>query len=251
MHKMYFLILYCILASFNIFAQTKVLKEISGNVVEDLIVMLPDGTVTAEVMDSIHHDPQKIMIIRKYQAAIQANKDWYLDYCKISIPGKPLPWHQNMGITEPEYVEMNDYISNIEAIPSTSEKVQIFNTNAVIHFSAVGKCALLNNFAISLERKAVRFGKNVMTFTDSIQVKNDRNALRSAWTGYSWKFEDPAPGDPEYVNKIEEQNIKFYQFTKGILEKTGKIFMQIKGSEIREGFREVNFDLPIVFKSMK
>ena len=41
--------------------------------------------------------------------------------------------------------------------------------------------------------------------------------------------------------------MKQYNFTLGRLEKNGKIYMSLKGREIEDGAKTVEFELPVVF----
>lgn len=91
------------------------------------------------------------------------------------------------------------------------------------------------------------YGQYKMPFSDTINITTDKNGLRTKWKGYSWEFEEPKDIDISDLTDLESLSIKQYKFTIGRLEKDGKTFMSLKGREIEDGVKIVDFELPVRF----
>ena len=86
-----------------------------------------------------------------------------------------------------------------------------------------------------------------MLLADTINVTTDKNALKSKWKGYSWKFDILKNLDMADFKNLNTLNVIQYKFTIGRLEKTGKTYMSLKGIEFEDGIKSVDFELPVQF----
>ena len=49
------------------------------------------------------------------------------------------------------------------------------------------------------------------------------------------------------LKDLENLKMKRYDFTIGILEKKGNTYMSLKGREVEDGTKYVDFELPVIF----
>jgi hypothetical protein len=63
--------------------------------------LIPDGTVTAEVLTPDYSQRMQ-EISRRLMNSAQADPVWFQQWM-AKHPQRPLPWHPNLGVTKPEY----------------------------------------------------------------------------------------------------------------------------------------------------
>jgi hypothetical protein len=221
--------------------------SITGDSKKDLVTLLPNGNFTVDVMDSIKTTKRQLELIKKFQQSLLKNQEWYMEYIKNAKPGAMLPYHPNFGITEDEYKELINSSNNFEQVSTGKVKIQITNNGKVITFKSQGKLNVLNYVEINIESNKVKIGDYSLNFSEPVEVNDENNALKSKWKGYNWRFEYPANFSNQMNKSDENLQIKSYKLTLGLIEKTGKQFLQIKGNEMNNGKRVVTFDLPIIF----
>ena len=140
------------------------------------------------------------------------------------------------------------FIINIELLSSgKKQEVGIEIKNDTIHFRARGKLINLDSLTIDLINNLVLYGQYKLSFYDSSNITTDKNGLRSKWKGYIWKFDDPKNMGVAEWKDLSKVKTKNYELTIGRLEKNGKSFMNLKGREIVNGVKTVEFELPIIF----
>ncbi|MCA0447949.1 MAG: hypothetical protein LCH54_17150 [Bacteroidetes bacterium] len=222
-------------------------NQITGEIKRDLIALLPKGDLLVDVMDSIKADPRKLELIAKFQEAIQNNKEWYYQYSKENRTEGALRYHSNLGVTEEEYKELLNINNDFEEISTGKETIHIEYNENIIRFKSQGKLAIFNYVSIDLDNYIVKIGDEILSFKSTINVQNDNNALKSKWKGYHWRLEYTTSSPNETMPNFEIGYHKLYKFSIGVIEKTGKVFIQISGTEINNGVRTVGFDLPIIY----
>lgn len=223
-------------------------KAITGDIETDLNNLLPRGKTTVDVMDGIMQTKRQEELTIKFQEAIKKNYEWFIDYSQTQTAGQPMAYHPNTGLTEKEFEELMSYMLNIEFVSTGKKEMEITNISNIIEFQTNDeKLKLLESVQIDLSRNVVYLGEYELTFHDSINAADDTNALKSKWKGYSWKYEEPGDHDINALKNLERMNIKKYEFRIGRLEKNEKTYLSIKGLEIENGAKLVEFDLPILF----
>ena len=161
--------------------------------------------------------------------------------------GEPLPYHSKLGITKEEYAKLKGFMDDIETVSTGKEDIQIELKNDIIYFKSNNKLSNLSSLSLDLKNNIATYGQFKMKFSDTINVKTDKNGLKSKWTGYSWKFTEPNNLDLESLKDVKNVKIKQYKFTIGRLEKNGKTYMSLKCREVEGGARTVDFELPVIF----
>jgi hypothetical protein len=85
---------------------------------------------------------------------------------------------------------------------------------------------------------------------NSVNVIDDNNALKTKWTGLTWRFET-ANKDVENLSTVEDYQdltMKSYKVTFGQLERTKQLYMQIQKREIENGQKTLDTQLPLIFQ---
>lgn len=225
----------------------KKLHILTGDIGTDIVNLLPAGEHIADVMDGVKGHPRLAQLTAKFQEGIKNNYEWYIEYMKTIPEGEPMPFHSNLGITKAEYEEMVEYLNSVEIASSGKEKIRIELNKDTIYFKANGKLSYYNSLKIDIRNNLVFFDEYKMLFSDTSNITDDKNGLRSRWKGYTWKFEEPMGITLDDLKDLENLKMKEYSITIGRLEKNGKTFIQLKGREVEDGVKNVEFELPVIF----
>lgn len=222
-------------------------KKLTGNIQSDLKMLLPNGKVKADIMDGVLQNPRQAELTKKFQSAIKENYDWFLEYMKTVPEGEPLPYNAKLGLTKEEYIELMGFMDNVEVVSTGKEDIVIEVKDDFIRFKSQNKLADLDSIIIDLKNNIITFGQYKMAFADTLNITTDKNGLKSKWKGYSWRFEVPKNLDISDLKDLSTLSMIQYKFTIGRLEKNGKTYMSLKGREVEDGAKTVDFELPVQF----
>jgi len=239
------LILFSIL-SFTAYSQQRTF-ELSNNIENDLKSLLPEGSMEFEIMDKVRQSPRQIELTHRVQLAISENYDWFLEFASKMEPGQPLPYHNNLGLTEMEYTEFQNLINDIDLVSSGVIQYEIsYSENEII---------LVPNDTINNERVVINLNDNIvefnnqrLNFNDTVKITDSQNGFKSEWFGYQWLYEGGNDFDMNELKNLSSLEIVQYKFTIGFLKRTGKVYVQIKGREMANGVKTVDYEFPLVEK---
>jgi hypothetical protein len=221
--------------------------QLTGDIGTDLKNLIPKGKHIADIMDGVRQNPRQATLTKKFQNGIKNNYEWFVEYMKPVPEGEPMPYHAKLGMTKEEYDELMGYLNNIEIVSTGKENIEVEIKNDTIYFKSQGKLSDYDSLKIDLKGNTVLFGQYIMPFSDTSNITNDKNGLRSKWKGYTWKFEEPNDLNLDDLKDLSNLKMKQYKFTIGRLEKNGKTYMSLKGREIEDGEKTVEFELPVIF----
>ncbi|MBO9672823.1 MAG: hypothetical protein J7577_05240 [Sphingobacteriaceae bacterium] len=243
-----YLILFIVFFSSCMQAQTTISdQKLTGDIKTDLTWLLPIGTVKADIIDGVQQNPRQMELAKKLQSSIAQNYEWFVDYMKAVPQGEKIPYHVKLGLTKEEYTELMSFMDNIEMVSTGKENISIQIKNDVIYFKSQNKLSKLDSLTIDLKNNMVSFGKIKIPFADKLNITTDKNSLKSKWTGYSWILEEPKDLDTSTMKDLNNLKMRLYKFTIGKLEKSGKTYMNLKGREIENGAKTIDFELPVQF----
>lgn len=212
-----------------------------------LNTLLIEGTVKAELIGGINMTPKSAALVAKFRSAIQQNPDSIFKYLgKSNDSGNSRPDPAFLDMTEEEIVELGNILSNFDPV-STKETFEIVKSDSRITFKADGTLAELGSVTINTDDLKVSIGEYTLLLTDTVNIENDQNIMKSKWRGYTWRYEFPEDFDLSSLGGISQLSIKLYIFTIGKLEKNGKTYMSIKGRELIDGVEEIRFLYSLVF----
>ena len=221
--------------------------DLSNNIEKDVKNLLPEGLMMFEVKDKVRQSPRQVELTQKFNNAIRKNYDWFVEYSSTIELGKPMPYHKNLGLTEKEYTELQELMNDVELVSSGFIQYKI---------SYVDKCIKLiptdttNNKVISIDltKNIVEFDNQRLIFKDTMKITNPQNGFKSEWVGYQWTYEKPKNVEISALKNVQNIEFQQYKFTIGFLKRTGKVYIQIKGREIMNGFKTIDYEFPLVEK---
>ncbi len=221
--------------------------QFTGDMKTDIKNFITDGNHKADIMDGVRQNPRQATLTKKLQDGIRNNYDWFVEYMKEVPPGEPMPYNSKLGLTIEEHAELLSYLNNVEMVSSGTENITAELKNDTIYFKSKGKLSDYGSLKIDLKYNTVIFGEYVMPFSDTSNITNDKNGLKSKWKGYSWRYEEPKNLNLGDLKDVSNLKMKQYKFTIGRLEKNGKTYMSLKGREVEDGAKTVDFELPVTF----
>jgi hypothetical protein len=71
----------------------------------DLTEMIPTGTMKVDVMN-LALPKRQVQLTRKMEAGVRENRDWFEAYMVENAKTRPLPYHENFGLSRMEYKEL-------------------------------------------------------------------------------------------------------------------------------------------------
>lgn len=157
--------------------------EITGNLRVDINNLLPEGSFVADRMDGLNQSPRRAELQLKFQEGIRENYEWFADYLKTASEGEPLPYHTNFGLTEHEYKELQGLMNDIELISTGKYEIEIIKKGSAITFKAEDKLGLLELVEVNLDGNTVIVNKFNLAFSDTVNVTDADNGMRSKWKG--------------------------------------------------------------------
>ena len=221
--------------------------DLSNNIEEDIKILLPEGSISFDVMNQIYQSPRQIELTQKFQNAIKENYEWFIERSSKAELGKPMPYHENLGLTKEEYFELQGLMEDIELISSGTVEYEVSHSKKEIRLIPVD---IVNNetISINLEKNVVEFDGQLLAFRDTIRVNSPNNGFKSEWVGYQWVYTNPKDIGMADLKNLQTLEIQQYKFTVGFLKRTGKVHLQIKGREISNGYKTIDYELPLVEK---
>jgi hypothetical protein len=226
---------------------------LTGNVKDDIVLLLPEGKYQVDIMDKVEMEPKTQLLMQKFQTAVQKNPEWFVEHQQRVKNGEPLPYDKRLGLTKAEYEELMNLSknpSNMRMTKSGSGTVIIKHVQGKLTFEGSGRLKVLNELTIDLQDLTANLGEIKLPEPEAVNVNTADNGLRSKWNGYSWRFEKTNKEQEEIKSIADYQDLEMqlYKVTIGQLETTGKTYIDIKGSEVEGGQRTVNFQIPLIIQ---
>lgn len=223
-------------------------RGVSGNAVSDsLSIWLPIGEYKADLMDSLEHPARYAELMLRFQDSVAKHQEWLMDAIAKAGEGQYLQYHPNTGLSPEEWEEMKSLKDSVEAVPRSTDRLTIRDSAGFFRFEGSGRLAFINIFTLDTKSMVVRMADVELPFADTVIVADERNAFKSKWFGYSWRYEYPPDFKPEMMKDLTTLTLIQYQFTVGRLQRTGQRILSIKAKEIRDGVKTLNLEIPILF----
>jgi hypothetical protein len=228
-------------------------KQITRSLQQDINALIPAGEITVDVMDQVSISPRRAELQAKFMQAMKENPDWFLQQQKlVESTGQAVAYDPRLGMMEEEWNEYKILLENMNdmnAVSSGKEKLTVTKQNCIIRFRAGEKLSSLNSTMIDTKNNIVKVFDYTLTPTDTICVTNPDNGFKSSWRGYKWQFSNPSDVSmPTSSEELADLSMSLYSFTVGLFDKTGKTYIEIAGSETKQGKQIVRYRIPIVFQ---
>ncbi len=218
--------------------------KVTGNISKDLNNLLDSGVSKFNIMNGVRQSERQEELNNKFKSGIQENYVWFQNYLKeLNLnPGEPTPYHENFGMTESEYNELQNYLNNVELISTGLMMLNIVKSDSIIEMIPSDQTHL-KKIKISLTENYVMFDSLKLQFSDTLRVTSNSNAFKSSWTGYEWKLE-PNIDSIDLLN-LSEMNIFQYKLIIGQFDKGNQTYISIKGREAKNGIQTKEFNYPL------
>lgn len=173
------------------------------------------GTFEASILEMRMPDDATV-IMAKFSQAVAAKPDWIQTYVASQRPkpGEPLPYHENMGITEKEYARLIEAKSETKLKPvSDCNLIVKSNADGSLSVTGTGRAAILDGLTIDSETMAIRYKD--LSSKDCTVVIPKESALVSI-SGLDWNTERITP--PSTLTALSLTVGRYTDTTIGFLE---------------------------------
>jgi hypothetical protein len=158
-----------------------------------VVPLLPtSGAIQAKVMQ-IGMPLEAQRIAEKMQDALASQPDWTKAFLTNAEPGRPLPYHPNLQVTEEEYKSLlaaaqRPTLVQIGSVSLFAER----QVNGDVRLVTQPTTSKVNGLTISFDERSVT--TRLTTLTEVKPIDNqDRDSATGRWTGTQWRYESISP----------------------------------------------------------
>ena len=194
--------------------------------------LLPHREVKADVVQA-RSSPKVSAITKKLQDAVTKNQVWWKKYVKDNANIRPLPYHENMGVTKEEYSLLLNSASLMRLVKIAETTLVPKKTGDMLELTIKRVPEGVSPLTFDLKKGSLK--TPIGTVEQSTQRDSGNQAgLIGHHLSYNWKktFGDPKTG-----------NFKLIALTLGRPTKTGNTFFQYRITEMKDGKPVVNANL--------
>lgn len=156
-------------------------KVFKGLLEKDLLVKASIGIVTPP--------PEIEKYIAKVEASARKNKEWFAEYTKATKPGAPLPFHENLGLTQEEY---DDYLAlwAKRDFKSVEEVVIVLRQSfdKTWSITVTGEAGVISTLRYDSGKDVYRSPNGELKRLEDI--KAEPTSILGAWSGSEWRLEE-------------------------------------------------------------
>jgi len=185
----------------------------------------------------IPKDMQSIII--RFNNAVAADKQWFLDYRDKNAVGGSLPYNERFGITREEYQR----VQRLELFPPrlitlSQQTAAVDRHDGNIHFKGEGEIRILDYWEIDLRQQKLIFAGDTLPFAGTM-IGNQLSPF-GLTQGYVWRLEKADLKNTLQAGKVTARVV---EIDLGLPKDTTKIFLRIKYQDMQEGVTRAEMDL--------
>lgn len=201
----------------------------------------PVGMSVASVL-GIAAEPKVQEIGERFARAMAEHQDWLKGYVasqKDLKPGEPLPYHKNFGVSETEYKYFGENFrksSRMVEVGKVELKSEPQKSGTTL--SLIAQNSSLRGVGVSFEDGIVQTQFGAMKDPKYVSHADGETPL-GKWQGYVWSLEE---GDP----LSSSGQAKKIGLVLGVVEDSGKKFLQYKAYVINQGMVTVREELNLL-----
>lgn len=205
-------------------AQDRKFPEISS--------LLPHRDVTADVVQ-MRSSEKVAAITKRLRKAVSSKADWWKAYVKANANIKPLPYHENFGISEDEYKLLLNSASLMRLVKVADAKITVKKAEGTIELSIVSANKLTHPLVFDLKKGSLK--TPMATIAQATQRDSGKQGgLLGHHLAHTWT---ETKGDPD------SGTYQMIRFTLGRISKTGNTFIQYSAAKMKDGKPEVKMEL--------
>lgn len=165
----------------------------SDALMPDLRELLPQDRTTAYQMN-VHYPEPFQELWGRFTAAMQQNPEWWQEYIYQNGNVSPLPYHQNMGLTEDEYATLVTLMKSESLVPAQHLSLNITEPEPNTIRLAIDQIPqLANGITFSLTDSTVTTHLGTFANPEVLNVTDaEKGGVFGQYTGYRWAREDGA-----------------------------------------------------------
>lgn len=211
----------------------------------DVYNLLPAGETTVELMDGIAYDARLSELQKKYKNGVIAQYDWFIEYVKSYDIGKPIPYHENFGITPEEYAERRQRIDSTRYYSNGLQKIWIKHVDGTIRMEGKKKLKQFNNIVFYPKENTVKVGDYTLPYIGEIIIEGAQNRFGKTWYGYAWAYENPKGIHLDAMKDIYRLDLVRYKIFLGE-DHENNVLLHFEATEIDDGVVVIDIDIPLI-----
>jgi len=177
----------------------------------------------------------------KFKAGVSLHPEWWLDYVKRGEPGQPLAYHSNFGMTEAEYEEMSQCITEmrLEKIAEARLGVKPDGPDRYV-LDGGDKLPSLSGIVIDLQAQVVETPFGVCRTWSRIEASSSQR-VTGPWEGYQWTAEEGVSDlqQAKDVNDVMSADVFFAKFSLGRFQSDPALgLLRYKVTRLHSGEKE-------------
>jgi hypothetical protein len=200
--------------------------------------LLPQKNVRADVM-ALGNSIRMQELDKKMQEAIASKREWWIEYIKANAEKRPLPHHENMGVTADEYAEYLQ-LGTKQTLEKVSE-VQLLATKipggVQLRFDDMKNALQPIDFDFTAASVTTPLAK--MTSPER-RNSGPGGGLLGPHVAYSWSARTGTP---------ESGTLTSVNVTIGRVLATGREFFQYKVLKVTEQKPEIQFETLLLYEA--
>ncbi|MBC7777039.1 MAG: hypothetical protein H7246_16525 [Phycisphaerae bacterium] len=208
-----------------------------------------EGIYQADLMTGSENNERRMELTYKMMDAVKNNYAWYVDFVKDAPNGFPVKYDKKLGLTEDEFREFMSIMDNYRMISVLKFDLNI-KKDMTLGFTSGYNNKLFESLKIDLKNQEIHLGSYEFTLTDTILVSDENNRMGSKYAGYQWTYQEPEKIDFSNVVELIGKDAVLYRISFGVLEPSKKLYLSIKGVEIKNG-KQSSFVIPIFMEKKK
>ncbi|WP_294350163.1 hypothetical protein [uncultured Sphingobacterium sp.] len=242
------------LFSLPVFAQKQSGVDSNALAIQFIERILPEGDYTAAVLGVPRPNAAQRAIVEKMKQAAAANEDWFYKTMKELKPGEPIPYHENLGISEEEYAVFMEFSQSVKLDKIGVIEHKIVRKENSLQFEPKDFGDYIKYLVFDLKDKKVRVDNLLLEYKEQITMDTKQTTLVAGpWVGYSWQLEEVKKdgqliSDPNKVvpAEMEELDIKSIQVIIGKLDHSNQCFLYLKSNIVNKGHLLAKQDLALI-----
>lgn len=176
----------------------------------------------------------------KFKAGVSLHPEWWLDYVKRGEPGQPLAYHPNFGMTEAEYEEMSQCVTEmrLEKISEARLGVKPDGQDRYV-LDGGDKLPSLSGVVIDLQAQVVETPFGVCKTWSRIEATLSQR-VTGPWEGYQWTAEEGVSDlqQAKGVDDVMSADVFFAKFSLGRFQNEARGLLRYKVTRLHSGEKE-------------
>ncbi len=194
------------------------------------------GRYSAEIL-ALTPPPDVAASMREFESAMQRNPEWFKKYVEEhSTPGKPLPYHEKMGISQADYERIHTAKREFKLLPVAKCEISITKTDKeLLEISGTNAAACLNGLVINAQSRSITYQR--LMASECNLVEPNKTAVASI-SGVTWT---------QTIRQPENDRALLYLSVGQFVESPDWIFVNFLYKKLQEGSPIVDHELILRF----